>query len=103
MRQRAFTLIEILVVVTLVALLLAILTPTLHSAMTRSRVLRGGANLQQIAQAAAMHIEERDGALPQLKIGPTGAISDAPNAALGRLLALDWEPYFAEGRHPVVS
>jgi prepilin-type N-terminal cleavage/methylation domain-containing protein/prepilin-type processing-associated H-X9-DG protein len=57
-RRLAFTLIEILVVVAIIALLVAILLPSLSRARENTRRLACGSNLHQIAISASMYAME---------------------------------------------
>jgi prepilin-type N-terminal cleavage/methylation domain-containing protein len=82
MPRRAFTLVELLVVVAVIALLIAILAPALASALTRARVVRGGGNLQQLASAASMHLADNNDHLPQVKLMPNGEPGDGHQAIL---------------------
>ena len=49
----AFTLIELLVVIAIVAMLVAILAPSLTNALRQAKVVKCGANLRRIAEAVA--------------------------------------------------
>jgi prepilin-type N-terminal cleavage/methylation domain-containing protein/prepilin-type processing-associated H-X9-DG protein len=60
-RQRAFTLIEILVVISVIALLLAILMPALAAARSRAQGVVCGSNLRQLLIASASYATEYDG------------------------------------------
>ncbi|GJQ25858.1 MAG: hypothetical protein HBSAPP02_08900 [Phycisphaerae bacterium] len=73
-RQSAFTLIEMLVVISLIAVLLALLLPALRSAREQGKVVRCLANLRGIAQATLMYIEsEKRAVLPFYQIPPHAA------------------------------
>jgi prepilin-type N-terminal cleavage/methylation domain-containing protein/prepilin-type processing-associated H-X9-DG protein len=63
-RIRAFTLIEILVVVAIIALLVAILLPSLTRAKAMSRMVQCQSNLHQLAGAFCMYTVESKGRLP---------------------------------------
>jgi prepilin-type N-terminal cleavage/methylation domain-containing protein/prepilin-type processing-associated H-X9-DG protein len=58
MEKRGFTLIEMLVVTTLIALLAAILVPSLMKAKSKARRLLCGANLHQLSTAISIYHQE---------------------------------------------
>lgn len=60
-RRSAFTLVELLVVVGIIAVLLGILLPSLGGVRVRARQTRCLANLRTIGQAAAMYVAEHRG------------------------------------------
>jgi prepilin-type N-terminal cleavage/methylation domain-containing protein len=60
MRARAFTLIELLVCVAVIALLIAILVPSLAAAKARAKDSVCGSNLRQLATAAVMYAHDWD-------------------------------------------
>jgi prepilin-type processing-associated H-X9-DG protein len=60
----AFTLVELLVVIGIIALLIAILTPALSRAMGASREVKCLANLRAIGQAAVLHAHDHKGYFP---------------------------------------
>ncbi len=78
MRTRAFTLIELLVVVAIIALLMAILLPSLGRARDQARLVACGSNLRQIGLAIEMYSADNSGyqPAPNLTYSP-GYISDA--------------------------
>lgn len=67
-RQRrghhGFTLIEILVVVAILALLIAILLPSLARARDQAKTAACGSNIRQLAMAANMYTQDGDGRYP---------------------------------------
>jgi prepilin-type N-terminal cleavage/methylation domain-containing protein len=62
--RRAFTLIELLVVVAIIALLVAILLPSLRAAREQARSAKCLANLRSIGQGIALYIDENREMLP---------------------------------------
>src|SRR4051794_2069842 len=63
-RRRAFSLVELLVVVGIIGLLIAILLPALSGARERARQLKCLATLRGISQAAELHVLNHGGYLP---------------------------------------
>jgi prepilin-type N-terminal cleavage/methylation domain-containing protein len=68
MRKKGFTLVELLVVITIIALLLAILLPALKFAKERAMRVQCGSNLKQMGIANALYAGAYDGKIPRLKI-----------------------------------
>jgi prepilin-type N-terminal cleavage/methylation domain-containing protein/prepilin-type processing-associated H-X9-DG protein len=62
--RKAFTLIEILVVVAILALLIAILLPSLARARAQSQMVACQANVKSLCQAFIMYTRDNDGRLP---------------------------------------
>jgi prepilin-type N-terminal cleavage/methylation domain-containing protein len=71
---RAFTLIELLVVVAIIALLVAILVPTLNRAREEAKKVVCLSNLHQIGVAVHCYINDNSGRMP----GYRDDLSDAP-------------------------
>jgi prepilin-type N-terminal cleavage/methylation domain-containing protein/prepilin-type processing-associated H-X9-DG protein len=69
--HRAFTLLELLVVVAIIGILAAILFPVLKSVRDRGRAARCVSNLKQIGLAFQMYTQENDDTLPQRFYGTT--------------------------------
>jgi prepilin-type N-terminal cleavage/methylation domain-containing protein len=61
---RAFTLVELLVVIGIIALLIAVLLPALSKAREQANVVKCLATLRSMAQAAHLHAAEHQGYLP---------------------------------------
>ncbi len=67
-RRAGFTLIELLVVVAIIAMLIAILLPSLGAAREKAKRLRCGTNLKGITQAYILYAAQNNDFLP----GPSG-------------------------------
>jgi len=63
-RRKGFTLIELLVVIAIIALLMAILLPSLRRAKEQAKMVSCLANLKQWNLNFAMYVEENDGKFP---------------------------------------
>ena len=63
-RRRAFTLIELILVVAIIALLVALMMPALSRAREQARRIKCASNLRQLAAAAAAYAESNHGSMP---------------------------------------
>jgi prepilin-type N-terminal cleavage/methylation domain-containing protein/prepilin-type processing-associated H-X9-DG protein len=64
MRKKGFTLIELLVVIAIIALLMAILLPTLQRVRRQAKAAACQGNLRQWATTVALFVEDNEGRLP---------------------------------------
>src|SRR5688500_8824520 len=62
--RAAFSLVELLVVIGIIAILIAILLPTLSAARRQANMVRCGANLRTLAQACILHAQEHRNYMP---------------------------------------
>lgn len=92
--HRAFTLVELLVVIGLVVLLLAILMPALRSARESSRRASCLANVRTLIQATLAYANANDGTLPEASA--LNASGDSPLSPRGSGQA-PWTRYDAGG------
>ena len=65
--RRAFTLIEFLVVISIIVLLIAILLPMLSSARESARLVQCASNLRQQGMGTLASANDRNGALPKVR------------------------------------
>ena len=69
---RAFTLIELLVVIAIIAILMAILLPSMNLARMHAKRLVSASNMRQIGLAMNMYAEDNNGFFPETTHGLTG-------------------------------
>ena len=62
--ERAFTLIEVLVVIAIIAILAAILIPSLNSALESAKATKDLSNLRQIGALMQSYLNDKDQVLP---------------------------------------
>src|SRR6478609_8548040 len=68
--ERAFTLIEAVVVVAIIAILAAILIPSLRSALESAKTTKDLSNLRQIGTLMQAYLNDKDGILPVINAAP---------------------------------
>ncbi|MFG0326862.1 MAG: prepilin-type N-terminal cleavage/methylation domain-containing protein [Phycisphaerales bacterium JB037] len=85
-RGGAFTLIELLVVIAIIAILIAILLPTLSRVRESARLAQSLSNVRQIMAGTLSYMEDNDG-VPPLKY------------TRGRFGAIDWSSWVFGGKY----
>jgi prepilin-type N-terminal cleavage/methylation domain-containing protein len=90
---RGFTLIELLVVVAIIALLIAILLPSLRGARMQARMVVAHSDLQQIRLATDMYLMDNSDHLPPIRCGCSlrAAYEPPPELATGGYLPSEVE------------
>src|ERR1700751_5805177 len=78
-RCRAFTLVELLVVIGIIALLISILLPALSKAQQQAQQTVCMSNMRSLGQAVAIYQAENKGAFPSLGANWTGNHINAPH------------------------
>jgi prepilin-type N-terminal cleavage/methylation domain-containing protein/prepilin-type processing-associated H-X9-DG protein len=79
--RRAFTLIEILVVLAIIAVLMAFLLPALEKSREKANQVRCGSNLSQIGLAISMYANENHGNYPRTRYDPAAPLCADTNAS----------------------
>ncbi|MCG3177978.1 MAG: hypothetical protein BIFFINMI_00301 [Phycisphaerae bacterium] len=116
-RGRGFTLIELMVVVSIIALLISVLLPALGQARIVARAATCASNLRQLGIGVSMYLKDNDGVYPPGRLGknPDGTkpLVDVGNgvkvrprwyAVIGRYTEPTWyEPSTTDERQPVDS
>lgn len=77
--RRAFTLVELLVVIGIIAVLISILLPTLNKVRKSANTAQCASNMRQIALAMIFYANANEGRLPPCRIPDQGVSSTYPN------------------------
>ena len=86
--RRAFTLVELLVVMAIISVLLAILLPTLSRAREYARQVKCASNMRQIVLAILMYSNDNKGKLPIPALTPGNGSRPAPVTGGGDINAV---------------
>jgi len=85
--ERAFTLIEVLVVMAIIAILAAILIPSLNSALESAKATKDLSNLRQIGAATQMYMNDNNGVLFSTTGSWMSQLYNADNPAASKYLS----------------
>ena len=89
-KKRAFTLIELLVVIAVIAVLMAILIPTLSRSREQGKRASCLNNLKQLTLAWIMYADENDDKLVNGAAGVTGNVHENEPPWISSTVASDW-------------
>ena len=92
-RPRAFTLVELLIVIGIIALLVAILLPALSAAREQAKTVQCASNLRQVHMALTMYSYDNNGLIP-----PVAATIAKPPPLTGNV-----NPYWTNFLSPVLQ
>src|SRR5215204_1854553 len=90
-QRRAFTLVELLVVIGIIAILIGILLPTLSRARVKSRTVACAAQLKDIGNLFRIYLNDHKNRLPHVNTLPSMQPPLAIDPATGKLLPTIYE------------
>jgi len=98
-QRRAFTLVELLVVIGIIAVLVAMLLPALNKAKRAAVSVSCQSNLRQLAQAAIMYATDNNGVMPAYNTVGATAFSDPGHwiHTLAKYLVSETPPAYVNG------
>jgi len=91
-RRSAFTLVELLVVIGIIALLISVLLPALNKAKQQANLIDCESRLRQMGQAMGIYVAENNGFLPygDIRYDPTGTTPWLANAPAPSSAEFSW-------------
>lgn len=103
LRKRAFTLLELLVVISIMALLMAVLLPSLSSARQSAKANVCLSNLKGIGSALSLYLNENDDRLPPARLERPSPGSEEFYVNDDRRLAPRWQWFLTTDHGPVIE
>src|SRR5205814_5938366 len=96
-----FSLVELLVVISIIALLLSILLPALHVARQQAQTVKCSAQLRELGHALHIYADANKGSMPAWSAWQTypdgGSVEDTPGLGWTEVLA----PYYVKPDAPM--
>lgn len=98
--KRAFTLIELLIVIAIIAILVGIAVPALNSALEQAKIAKDMSDLRQIGTATQMYMNDNNGVLFSTTGSWMSQLYNADNPARSKYLS-SWNVFVSPFDHPV--